>query len=497
MADVDYGKISDWKKYESYDCKVDPDQDDKSSEIKLLSFARPHMRAFHCSWWSFFIAFFIWFSAAPLLSEIKGDLGLTKQQIWNSSIAGVGSTIFMRFVNGPFCDKYGPRIMMSCILFFACIPTALTGTISSAVDLVIIRMLIGIGGSTFVMCQYWSSRMFTKEVVGTANALCGGWGNLGGGVTQLVVGSLLFPLFKEIYGDDVDCQQWRDDDKWVDEVREDLPWDTMCASEKAWRTVCVIPAVVTAFTAWWILGHSEDSPKGNYWELKENGAMPSISATNSFREGAYNVNTWILFVQYACCFGVELTMNNAAALYFKEEFDQTTEEAAAIASLFGWMNLFARGLGGYFSDIGNKKIGMKGRLIVQTVCLFFEGFLVIIFAQSTELWLAILLMVIFSLFVQAAEGSSYGIVPYVNPPVTGSIAGIVGAGGNTGAVCFGMCFRELEYKDAFMIMGVCIMATSVLSPLIRIPGCNTWICPAVEGSAPEVLEAPEVEEEEA
>lgn len=28
--------------------------------------------------------------------------------------------------------------------------------------------------------------------------------------------------------------------------------------------------------------------------------------------------------------------------------------------------------------------------------------------------------------------SLLGIVPYVNPPVTGSIAGIVGAGGNTG-----------------------------------------------------------------
>ena len=32
--------------------------------------------------------------------------------------------------------------------------------------------------------------MFTKEVAGTANALVGGWGNLGGGVTQLVMGSV-------------------------------------------------------------------------------------------------------------------------------------------------------------------------------------------------------------------------------------------------------------------------------------------------------------------
>jgi NNP family nitrate/nitrite transporter-like MFS transporter len=39
------------------------------------------------------------------------------------------------------------------------------------------------------MCQYWTNRMFTKEVGGTANALVDGWGNLGGGVTQLVMGS--------------------------------------------------------------------------------------------------------------------------------------------------------------------------------------------------------------------------------------------------------------------------------------------------------------------
>lgn len=43
---------SEWKMYSEYHINVDPDQDDKATEIKLCSFARPHMRAFHCSWWS-------------------------------------------------------------------------------------------------------------------------------------------------------------------------------------------------------------------------------------------------------------------------------------------------------------------------------------------------------------------------------------------------------------------------------------------------------------
>jgi NNP family nitrate/nitrite transporter-like MFS transporter len=221
---------------------------------------------------------------------------------------------------------------------------------------------------------------------------------------------------------------------------------------------------------------SDDCPKGNYKELKKRGSMPEVSAAASFRSGAINFNTWLLFIQYACCFGVELTMNNAAALYFKDEFGQSTESAAAIASIFGWMNLFARGLGGFFSDKGNARWGMRGRLWVQTINLILEGALVLIFAQTGSLAGAIVVMVFFSLFVQAAEGSTYGIVPYVDPPSTGSIAGIVGAGGNTGAVGFGLCFRQLNYKDAFMIMGFSILGSGLLSVFIRIKGKAGLIC---------------------
>lgn len=140
------------------------------------------------------------------------------------------------------------------------------------------------------MCQYWTSRMFTKEVVATANALVGGWGNLGASVTQIVMGSFLFPLFKTMFDDD---------------------------TERAWRTVSVVPAVVAFTTGAVIYFISDDAPKGNYHELKKNNAMENISAMDSFIQASLDWNTWLLFIQYACCFGVELTMNNAASLYFR------------------------------------------------------------------------------------------------------------------------------------------------------------------------------------
>ena len=224
------------------------------------------------------------------------------------------------------------------------------------------------------------------------------------------MGSFLFPLFKIFYEDEEN------------------------ASERAWRTVCIVPAIVAFTTGVVVYFISDDAPKGNYSELKRHGAIPEVSAVGSFMQGCLNLNTWWLFIQYACCFGVELTMNNAAALYFKDVFGLSTETAAAMASIFGWMNLFARGLGGFISDIVNFKMGMKGRIITHMIMLAGEGALVLIFANTESLGAAIVTLVFFSLFVQAAEGTSYAIVPYIDPPNTGSISGIVGAGGNVGAV---------------------------------------------------------------
>ena len=399
------------------------------------------------------MAFCIWYAIVPLLTEIKKTLHLTKQQIWTSSIVGVSGTIFVRFVFGPLNDKFGPRILMCGVLILASIPTAMIGLVNSAHGLSAIRFFIGIAGGTFVMCQYWSSRMFAKNVVGTANAICGGWGNLGGGAIQLIVGSLLFPLFKWFY----------------------RAYPTKKAATLAWRTVCIVPAFFAALTGFIVYFVTDDAPKGNYGEMKKNGTMAPVSAASSFRAGALNFNSWILFLHYACCFGVELTMNNAAALYFTDQFGQSTESAAALASIFGWMNIFARALGGFVSDKCNAHMGMRGRIIVHTFCLIMEGILVLVFAHTPTLGASIAVMTFFAIFAEMSCGTTYGIVPYVDPPATGSVSGIVGAGGNCGAVGFGLAFRQLSYKKAFVVMGSTILGVTILSFFIVVKGCSSLV----------------------
>lgn len=429
----------------AYPLNVDRDQDDKATELKLCSFAQPHMRAFHFAWWSFFIAFFIWFAIAPLLPLIKEDLGLTSQDIWTTNIAAVAFDICMRFVFGAVCDKYGARIPMGVVLMLASIPTALIGLVNSLTGLICIRLFIGLAGSTFVMCQCWTTRMFTKEIVGVANGLVGGWGNVGGGATQLVMGTALYPLFKLIWGGD---------------------------TRMAWRTVTIVPAIVAFTTGAIVIRFSKDCPRGYYKDLKKTGEMPEISAAASFRGGAVDFNTWLLFIQYACCFGVELTVNNAAVSYFVKRFELTIESASAIASIFGFMNLFARGLGGYSSDKANGKLKMRGRILVQAALLILEGICIFIFAEMGNLAASVVMLTIFSIFVQGAEGSTYGIVPYVNRVSPGAVAGIVGAGGPTGAVCFGLIFRSLpeDPEKAFRIMAGVVLGSGLACLLFNIKG---------------------------
>ena len=134
------------------------------------------------------------------------------------------------------------------------------------------------------------------------------------------------------------------------------------------------------------------------------------------------------------------------------------------------MNLFARGVGGFVSDMANAKYGMRGRLWVQTITLILEGSLVVVFSKTKTLAGAIVVLIIFSIFVQATEGSTFGIVTYVNPAAMGSVSGFVGAGGNVGGVVFAFIFREYNYRPSFEYMGWIVMFSALFTVLISIPG---------------------------
>jgi NNP family nitrate/nitrite transporter-like MFS transporter len=93
------------------------------------------------------------------------------------------SSLLIRFISGPLCDRFGPRLVFVGLLLAGSIPTAMAGLVTTSNGLIALRFFVGILGASFVPCQVWTTGYFDKNIVGTANALTAGWGNAGGGIT--------------------------------------------------------------------------------------------------------------------------------------------------------------------------------------------------------------------------------------------------------------------------------------------------------------------------
>ena len=68
-----------------------------------------------------------------------------------------------------------------------------------------------------------------------------------------------------------------------------------------------------------------------------------------------------------------------------------------------------------------------------------------------------------------ANGANYAVVPFINKLAIGAVAGIVGAGGNVGAVMAGFLFKtsSLTYPQAFLILGGVIFVASLCAFAVR------------------------------
>jgi NNP family nitrate/nitrite transporter-like MFS transporter len=127
-----------------------------------------------------------------------------------------------------------------------------------------------------------------------------------------------------------------------------------------------------------------------------------------------------------------------------------------IASSYAFMNLMSRPSGGLISDkMGSRKWTMAILLGGMGIGYLMMGTV----NNSWFLPLAIVLTMACSFFVQAAEGSTYAIVPLIKRRVTGQIAGNVGAYGNVGAVCYLTLYSLLPAGAAadrtfFQVLGI-------------------------------------------
>ena len=413
----------------------------KATSINLLDFSSIPMRAFHMTWAAFFLCFFGWFGIAPLMPVVRSELHLTKSQIGNILIASVSITVLARLLFGWLCDRIGPRRCYQWLLILGSLPVMGIGLSNSYESFLLFRLAIGAIGASFVVTQYHTSVMFAPNVVGTANATAAGWGNLGGGITQMAM-PLIFSGFLSL-----GVGAW---------------W--------GWRLAMIVPGVALFLMGLAYALMTRDTPDGDFQELRARGELTASSAAaGAFWEACRDPRVWALFVLYGSCFGLELTIDNIAALYFTDYFHLDLKTAGILAGTFGMMNLFARALGGIVSDRCCLRWGLKGRSRLLALTIALEGMALIVFSQAPTVTTAVAAMLLTGLFVKMSNGATYAVVPFINGRAVGAVAGIVGAGGNVGAVLAGFLFRSssITWPQALLILGGLVAVSATLAFAVR------------------------------
>jgi NNP family nitrate/nitrite transporter-like MFS transporter len=385
---------------------------------------------------------------------------LSQNEIANSNIIALTATLLVRAFAGPMCDTIGPRLTFAGLLFIGSIPTALAGTAHNAMGLYFIRFFVGILGGTFVPCQVWTTGFFDKNVVGTANALVGGWGNSGGGITYF-----LMPV-----------------------IYDSLKKDQGLSSHVAWRVSFIVPFILINSVALGLLLLTDDTPTGKWADRaaavqaghsthQAVGTHQSVVTTTgtldekphtagsissgdekkhvapangdvesatgevqvidgyqhevvqkpTFKEAMKVVlspQTLMLAFCYFNSFGGELAINSILGAYYLKNFPYLGQtQSGRWAAMFGLLNVVTRPLGGFIAD---KIYGATGgNLWAKKLWINFVGVIaglmciVIGKVNSHHQDTMIGLVALMAIFLEAGNGANFALVPHVHPHANG------------------------------------------------------------------------------
>ncbi|KAF1988298.1 nitrate transporter [Aulographum hederae CBS 113979] len=473
----------------------------KGLSIPLLNPIGLYGRVFFFSWFGFMIAFWSWYAFPPLLSDvIARNLHLTQPQIANSNIIALTATLLVRLVAGPACDRFGPRWTFAGCLLAGAIPTFCAGGVTNASGLMALRFFIGILGGSFVPCQVWTTGFFDKSVVGTANALTGGFGNAGGGITYFVMPAVYNSL-----------------------VSDGLSEGT------AWRVAFIVPGVLIVVTAIALVALCPDCPTGKWSEREgavaqnirsasiDGNVVPIPGSVSAHEPGSvsdsalsadekdkkidpeahhngdeqivevaqaeliqkptpkeifhviFSPQTFVTGACYFSTFGAELAINSILGNYYGKNFPGLGLQLEGNwAAMFGLLNVVFRPLGGVVSDFVYRKTGnvWSKKIVLHVYCVLMGAFLIAIGTTDPHsLSTMIGLIAGMAFFLEGANGMNYSLVPHVHPYANGVVSGFTGACGNFGGIIFAIIFRYngKDYGKVFWIIGVIAIALQVVT----------------------------------
>jgi NNP family nitrate/nitrite transporter-like MFS transporter len=451
------------------------------------------------TWIAFFLTFVVWYNLAPFSTTIARQFNLTESQRQALLLCNLALTIPARIVVGMLVDRFGPKQVYTGILLLVAAPCLACAIASSYWQIVICRLLISCVGAGFVVGIRLVGEWFDASEIGWAEGIYGGLGNFGMAAATFGlpliallfdssngwryamaltgIASAIYALFFRSRIQDAPPGRTftRPKRRGALEVcsRPDLYLLTLmqapmavCLGITAWRLVRVglLPAMASyliyALLAVLLVQQMSKIVRVNRPVLRGEEVPPSDRY--SF------VQVAILSLCYAVTFGGELAVEMMLPGYFEKMFQVSVAKAGIMGAGFAFASLIARPIGGLLGDhIGRKPI-MVVTLLGATI-----GFLSI--GSITSSWpagLAMVVVMIVGFFLMAGNGANFCIAPLIRKPLTGQIAGLIGAYGSVGSVAFLAVLLIAGPKAFFMSMtitaGIALMSTFAL----REPGAQ-------------------------
>jgi NNP family nitrate/nitrite transporter-like MFS transporter len=217
--------------------------------------------------------------------------------------------------------------------------------------------------------------------------------------------------------------------------------------------------------------YTQDTPQGDIVDLRAHGISVDSGKKGGVAillQAARNYRVWMLAMTYGASFGVELLIHNIAASYYVDRFGFSLQSAGFAAGIFGAIALFGRALGGIASDRIALMKGLDGRTRLLFACMLGEGIGLLFFSSASAAVPAIVAMAVFGIFTHMSCGAIYALSPFIDRKALGGVSGLIGAGGNVGAVAAGFLNKAAGTpQQTLWFLGWIVLVISLCAIAVR------------------------------
>ncbi|MGQ0636434.1 MAG: MFS transporter [Planctomycetaceae bacterium] len=363
---------------------------------------------------------------AALGPRIQAELGLSPAH-WGW-VLGAFTMAYGAFEipSGALGDRFGHRLMLTRIVVWWSVFTALTGFASSFASLLVVRFLFGAGeAGAFPNISGSASRWFAPTQRARVQGFVWGASRLGAILAPLLVGQIIAGLGN-------------------------------------WRAVFwIFGSVGVVWAAVWYAWYREpvETPVSDGTDLAGRAGASGHIRVDSipWRRLFSSRKLWLIMVMYSFYVWGSTFYLTWLHTYLVKGRGLSEKEMTLLSTLPFVLGALANPLGGFLSDLLSQRLGLKlGRRLMGVTCLVLSAAFLLATAASSGKWSGIILLSLGFGCLDLALPSAWAVCMDVGGKYAGAASGAMNSFGHVGgtlcSVLFGYCVEHFHSYDVPLVV---------------------------------------------